>query len=197
MRPTFWPAAWRARARLAATVDLPTPPLPLATARRFLTPGRAIFCGCAGFMRFLFSWRHRQECLCHLIREFSQCIHGVDAGGVAVVSGNLIGVVTDRLHGGRFGGAGGCLLWGEHTERVGGLRAFFDARRARAARSQLPPRYECGGPVAPVDFQTVPFALEGERLHVVGHGGIIGIGGAAVFRRLARGATLPHPDLNG
>ena len=32
--------AAQARARFAATVDLPTPPLPEATAMMFLTPGR-------------------------------------------------------------------------------------------------------------------------------------------------------------
>src|SRR5271155_1575651 len=39
MRPTLWPSFTRARARLTATVVLPTPPLPLATATRFFTPG--------------------------------------------------------------------------------------------------------------------------------------------------------------
>src|SRR5579863_2530154 len=38
-RPTLWPSFWRARARLTATVVLPTPPLPEATATRFFTPG--------------------------------------------------------------------------------------------------------------------------------------------------------------
>src|SRR5215207_6491703 len=44
-RPTRRPCACRARARLVATVDLPTPPLPLATATTCLTPGKLIFCG--------------------------------------------------------------------------------------------------------------------------------------------------------
>src|SRR5216684_3246172 len=39
MRPTLWPSFTRASARLTATVVLPTPPLPLAMATRFLTPG--------------------------------------------------------------------------------------------------------------------------------------------------------------
>src|SRR5271168_4764998 len=39
MRPTLWPSFTRARARLTATVVLPTPPLPLAIATRFFTPG--------------------------------------------------------------------------------------------------------------------------------------------------------------
>src|SRR6266516_3668245 len=38
-RPTFAPVCSSATARLAATVDLPTPPLPLATAITCLTPG--------------------------------------------------------------------------------------------------------------------------------------------------------------
>src|SRR4029077_7468174 len=39
MRPTLWPSFARASARFTATVVLPTPPLPLATAMRFFTPG--------------------------------------------------------------------------------------------------------------------------------------------------------------
>ena len=38
-RPTFSPWAWSARARLQAVVDLPTPPLPEATATMWRTPG--------------------------------------------------------------------------------------------------------------------------------------------------------------
>ena len=40
------PSAARASARLTAVVDLPTPPLPLATATMFLTPGISLtpFC---------------------------------------------------------------------------------------------------------------------------------------------------------
>src|SRR5438552_3685271 len=37
--PILWPSFSSARARLTATVVLPTPPLPLATATRFFTPG--------------------------------------------------------------------------------------------------------------------------------------------------------------
>src|SRR5438105_3751169 len=44
-RPTSAPDLARAAARLTATVDLPTPPLPLATAMVCLTPGRmSAFC---------------------------------------------------------------------------------------------------------------------------------------------------------
>src|SRR5258707_7462729 len=45
IRPTRRPRWARARARLAATVDLPTPPLPLATATRYWTLGSSNFCG--------------------------------------------------------------------------------------------------------------------------------------------------------
>src|ERR1700710_1366503 len=38
-RPTRWPSCASATARLAATVDLPTPPLPLATATTWRTSG--------------------------------------------------------------------------------------------------------------------------------------------------------------
>ena len=37
--PTVAPSAANASARLTAVVDLPTPPLPLATATMFFTPG--------------------------------------------------------------------------------------------------------------------------------------------------------------
>ena len=37
--PTVAPSAASASARLTAVVDLPTPPLPLATATMFFTPG--------------------------------------------------------------------------------------------------------------------------------------------------------------
>src|SRR4030067_3659972 len=40
MRPTLCPRCFRANARLVATVDLPTPPLPLAIAMMFLTAER-------------------------------------------------------------------------------------------------------------------------------------------------------------
>ena len=43
--PTAWPALASATARLAATVLLPTPPLPLATASSFLMPGTVVATG--------------------------------------------------------------------------------------------------------------------------------------------------------
>ena len=41
-RPTRWPSADRAQARLTATVDLPTPPLPLTTAITRFTCSNAV-----------------------------------------------------------------------------------------------------------------------------------------------------------
>src|SRR6185503_1484522 len=46
--PTFVPRRASAAARLVLTVDLPTPPLPAATAMMFLTPGRRGFDGWLG-----------------------------------------------------------------------------------------------------------------------------------------------------
>ena len=40
--PTFAPSAASASARFTAVVDLPTPPLPLATAMMFFTPGTSL-----------------------------------------------------------------------------------------------------------------------------------------------------------
>src|SRR5207253_2833158 len=42
IRPTRRPRMCNASARLVATVDLPTPPLPLATATKCLTPGNVM-----------------------------------------------------------------------------------------------------------------------------------------------------------
>ncbi len=39
MMPALRPMAWKPSARLTATVDLPTPPLPEATATMCFTPG--------------------------------------------------------------------------------------------------------------------------------------------------------------
>src|SRR5581483_12165028 len=63
IRPTRAPRALSARARLAATVDLPTPPLPLATATTWRTPGNSILGmppagGCMGA-----PWRDRKDAL--------------------------------------------------------------------------------------------------------------------------------------
>ena len=45
-RPTRAPSAARASARFTAVVDLPTPPLPEATARMFFTPGSGVSSFC-------------------------------------------------------------------------------------------------------------------------------------------------------
>src|SRR5260370_18905763 len=44
--PTLWPSFAKASARFTATVVLPTPPFPLATATRFFTPGMCWRSGC-------------------------------------------------------------------------------------------------------------------------------------------------------
>src|SRR5438270_13051830 len=83
IRPTRWPCICRASARLADTVDLPTPPLPLATATRCLTAGRATLagiCGCIGGGPS------------GAFAQLAQVFERVDAGVVAVVPDDLVGV---------------------------------------------------------------------------------------------------------
>src|SRR5437764_13377952 len=88
IRPTRWPCWCSARARLVATVDLPTPPLPLATATRCLTPGRATFCGICGCMESSGAFA-----------ELAEVFERVDAGVMAVVTVDLIGVRVACWHG--------------------------------------------------------------------------------------------------
>src|SRR5215203_1542503 len=95
-RPTRLPCACSARARLVATVDLPTPPLPLATATTCLTPGRAILppgAAPGGCMRLLLGLTFRA------LTELPEVFEGEDAGVVAVAPGDLVGVVADRVDG--------------------------------------------------------------------------------------------------
>src|SRR5881227_1339210 len=103
--PTLWPISFRARARLVATVDLPTPPLPEATATMCLTPGSEIFCGGPGgcmeapifaacgvaFFRYAASGRSLRDRLT-VLAEFAEEFEGVDAGVVAVAPDDLVGV---------------------------------------------------------------------------------------------------------
>src|SRR5580704_1129336 len=84
MRPTLWPSFTRARARFTATVVLPTPPLPLAMATRFFTPGIGWRSGCScgagpGGIGFLFG---RTGILaCPLFNQpRSIFVHGFDKG---------------------------------------------------------------------------------------------------------------------
>src|SRR5437588_8267510 len=93
IRPTAEPRPRSASARLAATVDLPTPPLPLATAITCRMPGRDTFC-CGPW-----PW----ECMGVVsvgdgLTQFSEVFERVDAGVVAVVPDDLVGVIADRLH---------------------------------------------------------------------------------------------------
>src|SRR4051794_6043116 len=98
MRPTRPPCFCRASARLAATVDLPTPPLPLATAIRCLTPGREIFWGAPpGGCMVVSSVRLAQDAL-RALTQRPEVFEGKDAAVVAVAPGDLVGVAADRLH---------------------------------------------------------------------------------------------------
>src|SRR5262249_29952656 len=94
MRPTRWPCRRRASARLAATVDLPTPPLPLATATTRATSGSVIFwggppCGCMSFPRGAVG----------ALAQGPQVFQGVDAGLVAVAPDDPVAVAADLGHG--------------------------------------------------------------------------------------------------
>src|SRR5215213_3234759 len=89
IRPTRWPCIWRARARLAATVDFPTPPLPLATAMMWRTPSRAGFdCGpgCMAFLDLLG------------VAQLAEQFQGVNARVVAVGPDDLVGVMAAGQH---------------------------------------------------------------------------------------------------
>src|SRR3954453_5350169 len=116
MSPTAAPRARRASARLPATVDLPTPPLPLATAITCRMPGSATFCcgpgpwPCMGVVS-----------LGERLAQFAEVFERVDAGIVAVVPDDLVGVVADGRHGGRPRRAGFEFARREDAERVGRL----------------------------------------------------------------------------
>src|SRR6266404_6135492 len=63
IKPTLWPSFTNASARFTATVVLPTPPLPLATATRFFMPGigwRSGICCAAGPGGIRFSFLHAE-----------------------------------------------------------------------------------------------------------------------------------------
>src|SRR5262245_28259700 len=101
MSPTRWPCIWRASARLAATVDLPTPPLPLATAMIWRTPSRAgIDCG--------------PGCMCVLgllrVAQVAEQFQRVNAGVMSVAPDDLVGVVAARQHLRRLRRAGHILV---------------------------------------------------------------------------------------
>src|SRR5215207_7117497 len=120
--PTRWPCIWRARARLAATVDLPTPPLPLATAMIWRTPSRAgIGCG-PGCMMVLGLFR---------VAQVAEQFQGVDAGIVAVGPDDLVGVVAAREHL-RWLWRACQVLVAQELERVGRLLPRLVARGAGA-----------------------------------------------------------------
>ena len=90
-RPVFAPVCASATARLAATVDLPTPPLPLATAMTLRTSGSSSFAAV--------SWRHaRGDIDRHRVhaRQRAHRLFGRLAQGVAQGAGR----------GGQFEGEG-------------------------------------------------------------------------------------------
>src|SRR5215216_5593206 len=115
IRPTRWPCICRARARLAATVDLPTPPLPLATAMIWRTPSRAGIDGGPGCMGVLGLLR---------VAQVAEQFQGVDAGVVPVGPDDLVGVVPARDHL-RGPGRAGQVLVAQQLERVGRLLALL------------------------------------------------------------------------
>src|SRR5215211_7522540 len=102
MSPTRWPCICKARARLAATVDLPTPPLPLATAMMCLIPAMA---GLADMQTSM--------------TQLSKQLDGVNAGIVPVVPGDLIGIVPAGRHFSRLGGAGRDFAIAQQLEWIG------------------------------------------------------------------------------
>src|SRR5947209_9979088 len=74
------------------------------------------------------------------LAQLAEDFDGVDAGVVAVVPGDLVGVVADRGHRGRLRRAGaGNFLRAEDVERVRRLLALLSAGGAGALPAQLDP----------------------------------------------------------
>ena len=96
--PTFSPCAERARARLQAVVDLPTPPLPEATATMWRTPGkRGAGAGRGGPARL-----RRLRCRGlgrrgGLVRPALRSEAGEDAGDARHGQDGALGLAPDRL----------------------------------------------------------------------------------------------------
>src|SRR5262245_27714599 len=110
MSPTRWPCICRARARFAATVDLPTPALPLAMAMMWRTPSRDGLAVGPGCMKDLNLARRAEP---------AEELDRVNAGVVTVVPDNLVRVVPpgDHLRGLR--GPGLNFAIAHQSERVG------------------------------------------------------------------------------
>src|SRR6476661_2498701 len=152
IRPTALPWARRARAMLAATVDLPTPPLPLAMAITCRMPGSDNFCcgpapwGCMGeFSRW---WR---DSIADRLAQLAEVFERVDAGVVAVVPGNFVGVVSDRRHGDRPRRAGLQFARRQDAERIGRLLPLLAAGGAGAVGAEGVPGDGAAATVAPLD----------------------------------------------
>src|SRR5262249_29913362 len=157
-RATRWPCWRRARARLAATVDLPTPPLPLATATTDPTPGKAIFCGpapcgCISYLHLssLFVRGGLDRPAVRALAQLPEMFQGENSCVVAVAPGDFIGVVTDRRH--RHHGQRHQLIRFEDAKRVGRLQSFFAAAGARAVVAQVLPGVTAAVAVLPLDHE--------------------------------------------
>src|ERR1051326_4095373 len=158
----------RASARLVATVDLPTPPLPLATAITCLTPGRTIFCWCISGCGGTGSSPDLSFCARRLARralgalaQTAERFEGVDAGLVTVVPDNLVSVAADGRH--RRRGqrrARSQVVGAENAKRIGGTHTIFATGGARAIVAQVLPRHGGVMTVAPVDDELIAFFLE-------------------------------------
>src|SRR5262245_19804007 len=157
-RPTRRPCICRARARLAATVDLPTPPLPLATATRCLIVGRetlGICCPPGGCMKVVLSESVAAA-------QLAEVFQGVQAGVVAVAPGDLVGVIADRGHAQRLERRQLTRL--EDAERVGRLVALLATAGTGTVLAQLLPGIFARLAVAPDDDQKfVAFLAQGRR----------------------------------
>src|SRR5258708_1223946 len=144
--PTRRPSICKARARFVDTVDLPTPPLPLATATRYLMFGSSI-CGGeppGGGMTFspsaFIAFPNRP-----------QAFQRKNAGIVTVIPSDLIGVVPYRrdrrgLERLQFGGF-------ENAQRIWGFLAFFIASGAGAVLTQMLPKVNAAMAVVPLNDQ--------------------------------------------
>src|SRR5262245_42009430 len=112
IRPTRRPFFESARARFAATVDLPTPPLPLATAITCRIPGRDSFGVTPPWWCMSISGGQS------VVRpaQVAKVFESVNARVVSVVPGDLVGVVADGRHGDRAGGTGLQFFFGDDVE---------------------------------------------------------------------------------
>src|SRR5438046_3063375 len=93
------------------------------------------------------TWPRNELTACATFAQRPQRLEREYPGRVAVVPGDLVGVVADRGHRHRGRGAGRRFSFGQHAERVRRLRPVLLAGGARAVRPQVPPGHERGRPV--------------------------------------------------